>query len=72
MKKKETIEYLKACLDELREKIRVENQNNEEINHKFSKLYETQIKVAKIEIHRLNIILNNYEVKLGITARKNK
>lgn len=69
MKKKETIEYLKGRLDILREEKRFQSQDYAENELKITKLYETQIKVAEMEIRRLNIILNNYEVKLQITVK---
>tara|TARA_R110001606_G_scaffold2504_5_gene10986 strand:- start:4089 stop:4355 length:267 start_codon:yes stop_codon:yes gene_type:complete len=40
------------------------------INEKLSNMYESQLKVQDSEMRRLNIIINNYEVKLNITVKK--
>lgn len=50
---------------ELKEVISLKNR----VIQKLSNMYESQLKVQDSEIRRLNIIINNYEVKLKIIVK---
>ena len=50
---------------ELKEVISMKNR----VIEKLSNMYESQLKEQDSEIRRLNIIINNYEVKLNITTK---
>tara|TARA_R110002073_G_scaffold131310_1_gene278017 strand:+ start:846 stop:1016 length:171 start_codon:yes stop_codon:yes gene_type:complete len=51
---------------ELKEVIEMKNR----VIEKLSNMYESRSKGQDSEIRRLNIILNNYEVKLKITVKE--
>ena len=53
---------------ELKEVISLKNR----VIQKLSNMYESQLKVQDSEIRRLNIIIDNYEVKLKITVKEDK
>jgi len=53
---------------ELKEIISLKNR----VIRKLSNMYESQLKVQDSEMRRLNIIINNYEVKLKITDKEDK
>jgi hypothetical protein len=53
---------------ELKEVISLKNR----VIRKLSNMYESQLKVQDSEMRRLNIIIDNYEVKLKITVKEDK
>ncbi len=53
---------------ELKEVISLKNR----VIQKLSNMYESQLKVQDSEMRRLNIIIDNYEVKLKITVKEDK
>ena len=56
----------------LREIIKNLFNNNSESIEELTDIYENQLKVQDLEMRRLNIIIDNYEVKLNITIKEEK
>tara|TARA_R110001632_G_scaffold1663_1_gene7265 strand:+ start:773 stop:1027 length:255 start_codon:yes stop_codon:yes gene_type:complete len=67
------ISYLRRNKKELKirnKELDIELVKSVWINEKLSNMYESQLKVQDSEIRRLNIIIDNYEVKLNITTKE--